>query len=532
MFPNPTAAPIEARMKASRPDQFSFTTFCCTTFSFNTLLFTSFRRHVLICERQSLKLRVLPDLRSNMQAPHWPSSGPLPLDPTVDEWSQLSDKVHAFLADELTRLGTEPVQAEPTDTGDEYSFDNVNLTEWLRHLFSAGFNAAHPGFVAYIPGGGLVTSALAEWIIKTTNRYGTANFASPNLVALEHRVIRTFAAWMGYGEQSAGVLTTGGSLANFTAVVTARRAMLPENFLDGVLYCSDQTHHSVMKAANLAGFSSRNLRILPSDHRRKLVPDQLAHAIKADLEAGLTPFMVIGSAGTTNTGSIDPLVDIAQICEENKLWLHVDAAYGGAFILTEEGKEKLAGIDQADSITLDPHKGLFLPYGTGCILVKNREHLVEAHEMRGDYMPDLDRDLAHLDPFSMSVELSREHRGLKLALPFILHGIDAFARALDEKLELTRYLHNALLDMTHIEVLNDPELTTIVFRLIAPPQRSDQINRAALDEIITSGHVYPSATLLDTEFALRISILSHRTTQCEIDQALVEIARCRHLLES
>ena len=229
------------------------------------------------------------------------------------------------------------------------------------------------------------------------------------------------------------MLTTGGSLANFTAVVTARRARLPENFLDGVMYCSDQTHHSVNKAANLAGFSKRNIHILPSDEKFRIVPEALEAQILEDHAAGLQPFMVVASAGTTNTGSIDPLEPLADISERHGLWYHVDAAYGGAFLLTGRGRERLRGMHRADSVTLDPHKGLFLPYGTGSILVKDRDALVEAHELRGEYMPDVDRETAHLDAFSLSVELSREHRGLKVALPLLLHGQQAFADALDGK---------------------------------------------------------------------------------------------------
>ena len=452
-----------------------------------------------------------------MQAPDWPSTAKVPLDPGVEEWSGLVSEIETVLARELRSLGKEP--ALHLDENAEVMTEGA-WTDWLSHLINHGFNTAHPGFLAFIPGGGLVTSALADWFVKTSNRYGTAYFASPLLAELEYRVIQTFAAWVGYGEQSAGVLTTGGSLANFTAVVTARRAMLPEDFLDGVLYCSDQTHHSVMKAANLAGFSKRNIRVLPSDENFRLVPEALAERITQDRQQGMTPFMVIASAGTTNTGSIDPLVAMADICQNEGLWYHVDGAYGGAFVITEEGKEKLTGMERANSITLDPHKGLFLPYGTGCILVKDKETLFAAHEMRGDYMPDLDRERAHLDPFSLSVELSREHRGLKVALPFLLHGVQAFVDELDEKLALTKYLYQELEAHGDVELLNDPDLTTIAFRVKGA---SEEQNRQVMDSINERGKVYLSGTILNDQFALRISILSHRTHREEIDSAISEL---------
>ncbi len=458
-----------------------------------------------------------------MQAPEWPGVARLPLDPSPQEWAALADEIQALLTGELEALGTQPVLARDEHAELMPPPGDSNWTAWLQHLIGNGFNTAHPGFLAFIPGGGLVTSALADWFVKTTNRYGTANFASPLLAQLEYRVIQTFAAWVGYDEQSAGVLTTGGSLANFTAVVTARRAKLPENFLDGVLYCSDQTHHSVMKAANLAGFSSRNIRILPTDEAFRLQTPPLRAQIAEDRAAGLQPFMVIASAGTTNTGSIDPLVEIGSICAAEDLWYHVDGAYGGAFVITPAGKERLVGMANADSITLDPHKGLFLPYGTGCILVKDKDALITAHEMRGDYMPDLDRERAHLDPFSLSVELSREHRGLKVALPFMLHGVQAFVDELVEKLALAEFVYQELCKIQELEVLNQPELTTVAFRVRG---WSEQENLALMHALNEGGLVYLSGTVLRGAFALRISILSHRTHSQEIETAIAEIRRC------
>jgi aromatic-L-amino-acid/L-tryptophan decarboxylase len=440
------------------------------------------------------------------------------LEPSVEEWQELVGVIQEFLTGQLKNLEGAPIlHQEPAPPLSE---STVDLQAYLEQLFKSGFNAAHPGFLAYIPGGGLLTSALADWLIKTTNRYGTAHFASPNLADLEYKVIQTFCDWVGYPDRAAGVLTTGGSLANFTAVVTARRARLPENFLDGVLYCSEQTHHSVMKAANLAGFSSRNLRLLPADEQFRLEPAALEKQILEDRSAGLSPFLVIASAGTTNTGAIDPIPAIADICEKHKLWLHIDAAYGGSFVLTSRGRERLQGMHRADSITLDPHKGMFLPYGTGSILVRDRDALIEAHEMRGEYMPDLDHSRAHLDPFSLSVELSREHRGLKIWLPLMIHGREAFEQALDEKLDLTEYVYEELSKLPQLEILNQPELTTVVFRLPGDGESADKKNQALLDAINAQQQVFLSGTSLNGQYALRVSILSHRTHRKQIDGLL------------
>ncbi|MEM8564544.1 MAG: pyridoxal-dependent decarboxylase, partial [Pseudomonadota bacterium] len=209
-----------------------------------------------------------------------PEDQRLPLEPSHEQWQTLSSYVQQMLGEALSQLPDSEVlthrqpQALSTDNDDD-----LDLAGFIQSIFEPGFNPAHPGFFAYIPGGGLVTSALAEWIIKTLNRYGTAHFASPALGELEYQVIRMFADWLGYPAQAAGVLTTGGSLANFTAMVTARRAMLPENFLDGVMFCSEQTHHSVLKAANLAGFSHKNIHLVAADDAYRLQVDALEAAI-------------------------------------------------------------------------------------------------------------------------------------------------------------------------------------------------------------------------------------------------------------
>ena len=182
----------------------------------------------------------------------------------------------------------------------------------------------------------------------------------------------------------------------------------------------------------------------------------------------------------------------------------------------------MSGIDLADSVTLDPHKGMFLPYGTGSILVKDRQALIEAHEMRGDYMPDLDRSRAHLDPFNLSLELSREHRGLKMWLPLLLHGEQSFRNALDEKLDLIELVIEQLARYPDIDILNQPDLTTVAFRL---KQAEDQENRRLLDTIIAGGRVYLSGTILDDAFALRVSILSHRTHNRQIEDFFSELDR-------
>jgi len=241
----------------------------------------------------------------------------------------------------------------------------------FQRVIPKSFNTAGPGYLAYIPGGGIFHAALADLIADAVNRYVGVWLAAPGLSQLEANVLRWFSGIVGYPREGRGVLTTGGSLANLTAVVAARKDRLPENFLSGTIYLSDQSHNSVFKAASLAGFPENNCRVIPSDGQFRIRLDALALRIEQDRNEGRTPFLIAGNAGTVNTGAVDDLEALADIAKENSLWFHVDAAYGGFFMLTERGRQAMRGIDRSDSVTLDPHKALFLPYGTGCLLVRD-----------------------------------------------------------------------------------------------------------------------------------------------------------------
>ncbi len=232
-------------------------------------------------------------------------------------------------------------------------------------VIPVSFNTAGPGYLAYIPGGGLLQSAVADLIADCTNRYVGVWAAAPGLAQIEANVVSWFCEIVGYPPSARGILTSGGSLANFSAIVTARRARLPENFLRGTIYTSDQTHHSVRKAAILAGFPEDNVREIRSDDSFRIRLDELANAIASDRASGLSPFLVVGSAGTTNTGAVDDLEALADLCEKEKLWFHVDGAYGGFFLLTEEGRRAMRGIERADSIVARPAQGPFSPVRYG-----------------------------------------------------------------------------------------------------------------------------------------------------------------------
>lgn len=396
----------------------------------------------------------------------------------------------------------------------------------FREAIGAGFNSASPGYLAYVPGGGIFHAALADLIANAVNRYVGLWASAPGLVQLEANVVRWFCDIVGFPERAGGFLTSGGSLANFSALFTARRERLPDNFLDGTLYASDQSHHSVRKAAVMAGFSPDRLRAVASDDRFRLRLDALKEQIREDRRNGYTPFAVVANAGTTNTGAVDDLEAIAVIAEKEGLWLHVDAAYGGFFMLTERGRKRLRGIHRADSITLDPHKGLFLPYGTGCLIVRDRQTLKRAHAAEAAYLPAMQEDPEFVDFCQISPELSRDFRGLRVWLPLKMHGIGPFREALDEKLDLTRWAAERLSEIEEIEIVAEPQLSVVAFRLRRPgldDAALDALNRKLLEKINAGRRVLLNGTLIDGRFVLRFCVLSFRTHRDRLEICLEEI---------
>jgi len=390
------------------------------------------------------------------------------------------------------------------------------------------FNTASHGYLAYIPGGGIFDASLADLISNTINRYTGVWLAAPLLVQLEANAIRWLCEVMGFPHTAFGLITSGGSMSNFTAIVSARRTRLPENFLHGVIYTSDQAHYSIRKAALMAGFPEQRVVAIESDDRYRLQVEALSRRITADRAAGLQPFFCVGSAGTVNTGAVNDLPGLAELCAREQLWLHIDAAYGGFFQLTARGKRRLAGIERADSIALDPHKGLFLPYGTGVLLVRDGDRLRQAHQVNADYMPNLENDpeLQRPDFCSLSPELSRPYRGLRLWLVLRLHGLAVFRRYLDEKLDLAQYAAERIAAIPGIEMIVTPELSLFAFRLRKPACSIEQLNalnRELLDLVLARQRVWLSGTMLGGRFVLRICVLSFRTHRDRINAAIEDI---------
>lgn len=373
-------------------------------------------------------------------------------------------------------------------------------------------------FAGYIPGGGLVHAALGDLLAAISNRYAGVFFASPGAVRIENLLVRWMAELAGLPATSAGYLSAGGSGATLSALVTARDTC----DIDGariertVAYGTEHTHHCVRKALRIAGLGAVQWRNIEVDSGYRMQPEALGAAIRRDRDLGLQPWLLVAAAGATNTGAVDPLARLAGIARHEGLWLHVDAAYGGFFLLTETGRKRLAGIEQADSLVMDPHKSLFLPYGTGALLVRDGQALRQAMAEGADYMQDTLAASEEVSPADLSPELTRHFRGLRMWLPLQVLGLAPFRAALDEKLLLAQYFHQRMAASEVFEAGPEPDLSVVTFRLRA----DDAANKRLLDAIHRDGRIFLSSTRLDGRFTLRMAALCQRTHKAEVDSMI------------
>jgi aromatic-L-amino-acid/L-tryptophan decarboxylase len=393
-----------------------------------------------------------------------------------------------------------------------------------RDVVGPGAGTATGRHLAYIPGGGIYHAALGDFLAAVSNKYSGVFFTGPGPVRMENLLIRWVADLVGYPAGAAGNIASGGSVANLTAIVTARHAhgLRAADFASAVVYLTDQAHYCMEKSLRIAGMGEAPIRHLAMDAGYRMRPEALADAIAVDRARGLRPWLVIASAGTTDTGAVDPLDAIATVAQRERCWLHVDAAYGGFFLLTEHGRTALRGIERSDSVVLDPHKGLFLPYGAGVVVVRDAQPLLAGHDYSGNYMQDAVREPTEISPADVSPELSKHFRGLRMWLPLILLGTRPFSAALEEKLLLARYFHREI-QRAGYETGPPPDLSIVTYRW-APPgaslERSNAMNQEIVARVRRDGRVFLSSTMLDGRFTLRLAALAFRTHRRTIDLAV------------
>jgi aromatic-L-amino-acid decarboxylase len=385
-----------------------------------------------------------------------------------------------------------------------------------------GINPASGGHLGYIPGGGVYPSALGDFLADVSNRYSGVSFASPGAAKIEQQLVKWMTQLVGYPETAGGDLTSGGSIANLTAIVAARETMAirARDIENSCVYITEDAHHCVDKSLRTAGLAECKKRLVPMDSEFRMDVSALEDLIEKDKSRSLRPWLIIASAGTTDTGAVDPVHAIAELAEQNDIWLHVDAAYGGFFLLCEEGRQVLRGLHKAHSIVLDPHKGLFLPYGSGAVLVRDVNWLAQSQAYQADYMQDARMTRADYSPADLSLELSRPFRGLRFWLPLKLFGLAPFRAALAEKIWLARYFHEELEKAPGWEMGPYPELSVVTFRFVPEQGDANLFNERLVKAVRADGKVFISSTQISGKFVLRLAVLHFRTHLDKVEYVL------------
>ncbi len=452
------------------------------------------------------------------------------LEPTIDvrsNWNQnVINYADSFLdsvndINVYNEYSEEEIEKINFEINDEPSDINTIIKQVEKDIDIPGLNPASGGHLGYIPGGGVFATSLGDYLAAVFNKYSGIYYAGPGAVKLENTLIRWMCKLVGFPDSSLGNLTSGGSIATLIAITTARDAknITSKNITKSVIYLTEQVHHSVNKAVQIAGLDEVIVRYIPIDEKFKMDHIKLKEVVQEDIAAGLNPFLVIASAGTTNTGAIDPIDEIAEIALENNMWLHTDAAYGGFFLLLDSEKHKFKGIEKSDSVTIDPHKGLFLSYGIGAVLMKDVNALNKTHSYQANYMQDLIETPNEPSPADLSPELTKHFRGLRMWIPLQLYGLKPFKAALEEKILLTHYFYKEV-QKIGFEVGSFPDLSVMVYRYVPKTGDADSFNLQIIEEFKKDGRVFLSSTRIKGEVWLRLAVLSFRTRLSTIDLAL------------
>ncbi len=416
-----------------------------------------------------------------------------------------------------------------------------------EHILPFPMGNSHPRFYGFINATADPIGITADYLASAMNSncWGGDHAA----IHVEHRVVRWLCELLGYPREAEGILVSGGSMANFTALAAARRAVTPGNVReDGlagegrarpIVYASDQVHSCVDKAVDLLGIGTKNLRKIETDERFQIRMDRLSQAVAADRQAGLSPAIVVGNAGTVNTGAIDPLDEIADFCRKESLWFHVDGAYGAMAALHAELRPLFAGMERADSIAADPHKWLYVPYEAGATLVREGGRLAAAFRKFPEYLAS-DPESPFPGPAwfaERGVELSRGFKALKVWMGLKTHGRRGYAEAIANDIRLARFLCDEIARRPDFELLSEPVLSIANFRY-RPSEGSlsdtalDRVNRRIVNRLVGDGSFFLAPTILKGRTALRVCIVNFRTTEKDLTLLLDEAARIgKELLE-
>src|SRR6266480_6450424 len=402
---------------------------------------------------------------------------------------------------------------EPPEAGRD---PNELLAQLERDVFPNNLHVDHPRFFAFVPGPGNFVSTMADALVSGFNIFNGTWLGGSAAAAIELNVIDWFRRFCGFPETAGGLFVSGGSAANLTALHAARATKLGDRIANATIYFSDQTHYSVERALRVIGFAREQFRKIPSDDRFRLPLDRLREAIQSDKQAGLRPFCIIANAGTTNTGAVDPLPELGDLCAAEEMWLHADGAYGAATMICERGRQKLSGLERVDSLSLDPHKWLFQPFECGCVLVRDAAGLKSAFQLMPEYMRDVHRNTEETNPADYGVQLSRGFRALKVWLSINTFGMAAFREAVTRGFELAEFAEKELRGRQHCEILSPAEMGIVAFRF----SKNDAHQSKLVDLMLQDGFAFLTSTTLKGSTALRLCTINPRTTEQDIIQTI------------
>ena len=397
------------------------------------------------------------------------------------------------------------------------------LARVLADVLPQASRTDHPGYFAFIPSFTTWPAALAELMAAAANPYCGAWMEAAAATQIELEVVDWFRTWLGMPDSTAGLLVTGGSAANLTALLVAREAAGGPSD-DSVVYVSDQAHSSLARTARAMGLRPRQVRVLPTDERWRLVPGTVAAAVRADRAAGRVPFALCASAGSTNTGAVDPLAGLADTCAAEGLWLHVDAAYGGFAALAPKGRAALAGIERADSVTLDPHKWLFQPMECGSVLIRDGARLERTFAIHPDYLDNADaRDDSEVNFADRGLQLSRGFRALKVWTSVQTFGLAAFRAAIQRGLELAEFAESLVRGRAELTLMAPATLGIVCFRREWPgadEAETERLGLALVDDLERSGTALVSTTRLAGRHAIRLCVLNPTSSQRDVRRVI------------
>ena len=392
----------------------------------------------------------------------------------------------------------------------------------VRDVLPFAARVDHPRFFAFVPSSATWPGVLADFMSAGYNVFQGTWLGSSGPSALELEVIDWFRGWVGYPDGAGGLFTSGGSAASLDAFVAAREAAgSPER---ATVYMSDQSHTALVRAARIVGVRAEHIRMIPSDGRYRIDLPSLRRAVEEDRVAGRNAIAICANAGTTNTGAVDPIDALADLCEELGVWLHVDGAYGAFAVLTDRGKALFRGLDRADSIAMDAHKWLYQPFEAGCLMVRDVRTLDRAFSVRPEYLQDADWGAEHPNFGDRGLQLTRSFRALKVWMSVQTFGVGAFRRTIDRTLDLADLADRFIRESNVLELLNPASLGIVCFRVAGPEDAAasdvERMNERVQAEVVASGFAMMSSTRLRGTYALRLCILNHTTTWDDVRRTL------------